>query len=374
VKEVRVGVLGAAGTIAPAIIRDLAESDEVGSLLLLDRDEERMTAVAERHVPSDFDLGVAAVDANDGLAVALEGCDILVNSASYRMNLTVMQACLEAGCHYIDLGGLYWLTADQQAMNDEFHQAGLLALLGMGSSPGKTNVMARRACRELTGSDSGPVESIDVIAGGRDLTPPDGFSAPYAVRTLIDELTLAPIVIRDGEPVEVEPLSSGGVIDFPEPIGPAESIHTIHSEMRTFGESFGCRTGAFKLSLAPALLEKLRELTTASQEEQDRVGRSALPPSAGTVSIHMIDAATAEGSGCRVTAITSPIEAWGLGGGVISTAAPAAAAVRLIARGAIDATGAMPPERCVDPDDLFPELEQRSCRFEVQTTTREVSS
>jgi hypothetical protein len=50
-------------------------------------------------------------------------------------------------------------------------------------------------------------------------------------------------------------------------------------------------------------------------------------------------------------------------GSVNSTAAPAAAAVRLLARGSISATGALPPERCVDPDDLFPELEQKGCVF-----------
>ena len=60
-----------------------------------------------------------------------------------------MRACLEAGCHYIDLGGLYWLTGRQLELHDEFEQAGLLALLGMGSSPGKTNVMAVEAVREL---------------------------------------------------------------------------------------------------------------------------------------------------------------------------------------------------------------------------------
>ena len=51
---------------------------------------------------------------------------------------------------------------------------------------------------------------------------------------------------------------------------------------------------------------------------------------------------------------------------MVSTAAPAAAAVRLLARGAIDATGVLPPERCVDPDDLFPEVERRNCRFETE--------
>ena len=61
-----------------------------------------------------------------------------------------------------------------------------------------------------------------------------------------------------------------------------------------------------------------------------------------------------------------PAEAWGLGGGVVSTGAPAAAAVRLLARGRIDARGAQPPERCIAPDDLFPELELRGCEFRVE--------
>ena len=64
--------------------------------------------------------------------------------------------------------------------------------------------------------------------------------------------------------------------------------------------------------------------------------------------------------------MTGPMEEWGIGGGIVSTAAPAAAAVRLMARGRIEATGARPPERCVDPDDLFPELETRNCTFQIE--------
>jgi len=84
-------------------------------------------------------------------AAALEGIDVVVNAASYRVNLDAMRACLEAGCHYLDLGGLYWMTGRQLELGDAFERAGLLALLGMGSSPGKTNVMAARAVRELGG-------------------------------------------------------------------------------------------------------------------------------------------------------------------------------------------------------------------------------
>jgi len=348
-------VLGAGGTIAPAIVRDLAESDEVSELLLLDLDADKALAVAERH---GGDKAFAReVDAREGLGEALEDAFVLVNSASYRVNLDAMRGCLWAGCHYVDLGGLYHVTARQLELHDEFEKAGLLALLGMGSSPGKTNVMGVRAVRELGATPA----QMDVIAAGRDLDPPDGPSYPYAVRTLLDELTLSSMVVRDGQPEEVDPLTRGGEVDVGEPIGSADTIYTLHSEVLTFPDSFGCRACSFRLSLAPALLERLRALIGAPAAEVERAAREALPPSAGTVSVHVVTA-----DDVRVTAVTEPMERWGLGGGIVSTAAPAAAAVRLLARERITATGALPPERCVSPEDLFPELETRGCRFSVE--------
>jgi len=372
----RVSILGAGGTIAPAIVRDLAESDEAEELLLLDIDEKRAAAVADAHGAGKaratrVDARIEP-EAEGSLALALIGSDVLINSASYRVNLDAMAACLRAGCHYLDLGGLYWMTELQLELDRQFERDGLLALLGMGSAPGKTNVMARMAVGELNKYPTGReaeaaagIDSIQVAAAGRDLDPPDGFSVPYALQTLLDELTMKPVVLRGGSPVQVEPLSDGGTVDFGEPIGAAETINTIHSEIRTFGDSFGCREGSFRLALKPELLATLRELTTASEEEVRRRAAEALPPSAKTVSVHVVDAA-ADGRAVRVRAVPEPMETWGIGGGVVSTATPAAAAVRLLARGEITDRGVMPPESCVDPDALFAELEPRGCRVEVK--------
>ena len=396
-----VAVLGAGGTIGPAIARDLAGSEEVSELRLLDIDEGRARAVAEA-IGSD-QVSAARADAADpaALATALGDSEAVVNSASYPLNLNVMQACLEAGCHYLDLGGLYWVAAEQLQSfappdgEDRFEQAGLLAVLGIGSSPGKTNLMALRAQRELTPNPGTPgrdaedmpggdlvgceaedepgIDSMDVSAAGRDLDPPSGFSVPYALRTLVDELTLAPVVVRDGEAVEIEPLSPGGRVDFGDPIGEAETIHTLHSEMLTFPHSFGCREGSFRLSLHPELLERLRGLATASDEELTRAADEASAPSANTVSVHVVDA-VGGGRSVRVRSVTRPVEGLGLGGGgVVSTAAPSAAAVRLIARGDLTTRGVHPPERCIDPDEMFAELERRGSVFDVElrvTATR----
>ena len=362
--QIRVAVLGAAGTIAPAIVHDLGVSEEVRDMALLDLDGERAAAVADQH-----GAGKATADAVDAraageLAARLQDVDVLVNTASYRINLDAMQACLGASCNYLDLGGLYWMTGQQRELGSEFERAGLLAVLGIGSSPGKTNLMAARALAEL-GDDAGPIESVDVAAAGRDpVATDDGrLRPPYAIQTLLDELTLPPVVTREGAENEIEPLTDGGVIDYGPPIGEAETIYTLHSELATFRESFGCREASFRLSLAPALLERLKELVGASEEEVAQAAREAAPASAQTVSVHLVTARGADGRAVAVRARTDPH--FGIGGSIVSTAAPVAAAVRMLARRSIVATGALPPEKCIDPAEMFAELETRGCTFSV---------
>jgi hypothetical protein len=74
----------------------------------------------------------------DALARVLDDVDVLVNTASYRVNLHAMRACLAAGCAYFDLGGLYWMTGRQLelAMNS--------AAPGCSRCSGSGRVRARR--------------------------------------------------------------------------------------------------------------------------------------------------------------------------------------------------------------------------------------
>lgn len=80
----------------------------------------------------------------------------------------------------------------------------------------------------------------------------------------------------------------------------------------------------------------------------------------------MVRVRAQSGREVTVRAVTSPF--FGLGGSVVSTAAPAAAAVRLFARGSLTATGVLPPEQCIEPDEMFAELETRNCAFSVSAS------
>ena len=101
--------------------------------------------------PRDFRLeGAEHVDARDpaSLSAALEGADVVVNAADYRLNLDVMRGALGAGAHYVDLGGLFHVTRQQLELDADFRAAGLSAILGLGSAPGKTNLLAAAAAAE----------------------------------------------------------------------------------------------------------------------------------------------------------------------------------------------------------------------------------
>lgn len=367
----RVAVLGAGGIIAPAIVRDLAGSPGIDALTLLDLDGAAARATAAAH-GGGIATG-AAVDASDrqALTLAIEGHGLLVNAASYRVNLAAMDAALAAGANYLDLGGLYHLTLRQLALDPAFAAAGLVAILGCGAGPGRTNVMAVRAAREL---DAGGVEEIRCASAGYDEAPPAGLAVPYALQTLLDELTEPPVVLRDGEPVALAPLTPGGTVAFPPPIGERPTLHTLHSEVATLPGTLGAAACDFRLALAPHVESALREIAAAGTPAS---GVATVPASDRTWSAqHVAVRGRREGlpATVTVTAVTAPHEEWGLGGGIVATASVAAAVARLLAGGAFGpVAGVLPVERLVTPEQLFPELAARGCRFSLHIdTTNEV--
>ena len=82
------------------------------------------------------------------------------------------------------------------------------------------------------------------------------------------------------------------------------------------------------------------------------------------MSVHLVRVEADGGARVAMRAVTRPH--FGLGGSVVSTAAPAAAAVRLLARGQLTATGVHPPERCIEPEAMFAELRGRGCEFTLE--------
>ena len=75
----------------------------------------------------------------------VDGSDACANATIQHLNLTVMEAFLKTGVHYTDMGGLFFITRKQLELHDHFKEAGVSAVLGLGSTPGVPNIQARYA-------------------------------------------------------------------------------------------------------------------------------------------------------------------------------------------------------------------------------------
>ena len=309
-----IAVLGAAGTIGGTVC-------------------EFLRAWREDFARRDFRLdGEEHVDARDAASLdrALEGAAVCVNCADYRLNLEVMEGALRTGCHYVDLGGLFHMTRRQLQLDEQFRAAGLTAILGMGSAPGKTNLLARLAV-ERAGHEPG---SLEIWAATRD---PAAVGHPlpitYSAQTLIDELTLRPVVLRSGELVEVEPLSGTSRRDLPV-LGEVDGIYTLHSELATLPQSYPTlREASFRLSLSPGLVEKLLALG------DDRPDPYVQSPQ--SVAVHLVDV-----DGYVAAAVTR-------GGSARSTSEPPARAAAELAAGRLAPAGVHPPETAFEDPEGF---------------------
>ena len=261
-------------------------------------------------------------------------------------------------------------------MHAEVEAAGITAILGMGGTPGITNLLARAAVDKLD-----RVDSIKVQLGCSDTTPSSApLVAPYSIRTILDEFTKQPQVFQDGEWYPQQPLSGQEEMVFPLPVGRATAIYSLHSECATFPLSFrdkGIRHVSFKIAFPSDFMTKLKflvDLGFGNDEPIDVRGVEVSPREVLARLLDMAPAENAEPQDCDVLRIVAtgeaggqqveitnqvvvlPYRRWGISAGALDTGVPLAIAGHMLAHGEITRRGAFGPEMCVLVEPFFREL------------------
>ncbi|HKZ29233.1 MAG TPA: saccharopine dehydrogenase NADP-binding domain-containing protein [Acidimicrobiia bacterium] len=381
----RIALLGA-GIIGAVVARDLATWDSPEEVVVGDLDGDRAGAIAGEHGYEH-----AAVDVRDGasLDACLAGADVVINAAQYEINLPVMEGALRAGAHYVDLGGLFHTTRKQLELNERFREAGVTAVLGIGSCPGIANVHAGDLAARMD-----TVRSVKIYNGATvDLS--DSLKWPYSLWTIFDEITERPMVFRQGAFVDVEPLSEEEMFPFVEPIGYAKTHLSLHSEVATIPLSLagkGIEECEFKIrffGFSEGALRKLQFLASIglASTAPRRVGavegvipRRLLvdlleevqpepPQHAGFKDIATVAEGIRGGVPVRLRLDTTawPSEELGVAGGTVVVGSPPAVVARWLGSGELSEPGVHPPETAVAPQPFYAELAKRG----VKTTLTE---
>ena len=374
----RIFVLGGAGKMGSIAVQALANDDRVSEVIIGDINLEQAKTVADYLDSAKIEIKEVDIHDEVGFLDALAGADACLNATVYYTNLQVMEACLKAGVPYTDMGGLFFGTRKQLKNHDRFAARGISAVLCMGSAPGIPNIQARYAADRLD-----TIKSIKIYDGIKS-PPPDDLRFSYAVPTILDELTVRPMVFENGEFVSKEPLTGFEDYMFEAPLGLLPMHLSLHSEVATLPVIFkdkGIQECFFKINywgMAQKTVEKVRVLVDLgfADKEPVKVDGNSVKPRDMMISLlsgyvhsvtDLLSPPTAKPPNWTKEIVTE-IQGTKDGGSVTyrlgtltckgalpTGVAPAIAAIWL-AEGRVD-PGVYPPEACIDPEPFFKELE-----------------
>jgi len=381
----KVLILGGYGAMAQSTVPDLLASPGVERVGIAGRNAAKAKAFAA--AARDDRATAVPVDARDSAALIGEPrrWDCVINSTWYDLNVPTMEAAIEAGIHYCDLGGLYHQTLRQLKLDARAKDAGVTCVLGIGSTPGTMNVMAIHGASKLDKVHKVRLRSSGaVVAGGE----PGKFVPPYAIRTIFDEFSLDAPILRDGKIRFVPALSGLERSEFMSPVGVVEGYYTIHSELATMPETIGkgVQEMDFIVAFPPAFRETVATLVRlglASREEIVVEGTKVRPYDVTSTAIDALPkpkepeldvdiqrcVLVGEKDGDSVTlryeAVTWPHKKWKVGGGVVDTGVPPSIAAQWMANGSVKRKGVIPPEIAFDPLPYFKELSARGRGIQI---------
>ena len=143
--------------------------------------------------------------------------DVIINVALPYQDLTIMDACLETGVHYIDTANYEPKDVPkfeykwQWEYYERFKNKGIMALLGCGFDPGVTNIFCAYAQKKLF-DEIKTIDILDCNAGSHGHPFATNFNPEINIR----EITQNGRYWEKGKWIETKPLEFSIDFDYPE--------------------------------------------------------------------------------------------------------------------------------------------------------------
>lgn len=272
----KVIIIGAGG-VGNVVAHKCAQSPTIFTeIVLASRTLKKCEAIAQTVKEKTGQvIRTTQIDADDVQATTdllkKEKPELLINVALPYQDLTLMDACLNAGVHYLDTANYEppeeakfeykW----QWAYQERFEQAGLTALLGSGFDPGVTNVFCAYAQKHLFDH----IETIDILdANAGDHGYP--FATNFNPEINIREITQNGRYWENDQWIEVEPMSVHQKYDFPV-VGKQDAYLLYHEELESLSKNIpNLKRIRFWMTFSEKYLTHLRVL--------ENVGMTSIQP------------------------------------------------------------------------------------------------
>jgi saccharopine dehydrogenase (NAD+, L-lysine-forming) len=274
----KVLIIGAGG-VGSVVAHKCAMVPEVfGEITLASRTVSKCEAIAAEVLRrTGRTIATARVDADNvdetAKLIRRTGARLLINVALPYQDLTLMDACLEAGCDYLDTANYEPLDVAkfeyswQWAYQQRFLDAGRSALLGSGFDPGVTNVFTAWALKHHF-DEIHTLDIIDVNGGNHGKAFATNFNPEINIR----EVTAPCRHFEGGDFVETPPMSRHQSFTCPQEVGTYEIYRMYHEELESLVKHIPTlRRAQFWMSFSPNYLKHLEVLQNVGMTRIDPV-------------------------------------------------------------------------------------------------------
>ncbi|MDD4323528.1 MAG: saccharopine dehydrogenase family protein [Eubacteriales bacterium] len=271
----RAMIIGAGGVARVCAYKCVENSEVFSHLMIASRTKSKCDQLKSELDGRGTEIETAQVDA-DNVPELVELInqykpEIVINLALPYQDLSIMDACLEAGVNYLDTANYEPLdTAKfeykwQWAYRDRFRDAGLTAILGSGFDPGVTGVYSAYALKHKFDE----IHEIDILdCNGGDHGYP--FATNFNPEINIREVTAKGRYWVEGEFIETEPLEIKRSYYFEE-VGERDMYLLYHEELESLAENItGIKKMRFFMTFGESYLTHLKCL--------ENVGMTSIEP------------------------------------------------------------------------------------------------
>ena len=273
----KVLIIGAGG-VGTVVVHKVAQNPDVFTEIMLASRTKSKCDIIAADVKARYGVEVktAQVDADivPELVALLNDYkpELVVNVALPYQDLTIMDACLEAGVNYMDTANYepkdeaHFEYSWQWAYKEKFEKAGLTAILGCGFDPGVTSIFTAYAAKHHF-DEIHYLDIVDCNAGDHGKAFATNFNPEINIR----EVSQRGKYWENGQWVETEPHEIHKPLNYPE-IGPKESYVIYHEELESLVKNFPTiKRARFWMTFGQEYLTHLRVIQNIGMARIDEV-------------------------------------------------------------------------------------------------------
>jgi saccharopine dehydrogenase-like NADP-dependent oxidoreductase len=196
------------GKVGSEIVRDLAGSTEVDSVIAMDANPQNLKLLKKR-VPKKVRTVRLSISQEPRFHALLRKVDIVCGALPGRLGFDLMTETVKAGRDTVDIS---YTPRDAFLLQRKAKEVGCRVVPQCGVAPGFTNMCVGDASRKLD-----KMRSVEIFVGGlpEKPEPPLNYRIVFSLEDVVNEYSRPVQVIEDGKRKKVDALSGRGHISFP---------------------------------------------------------------------------------------------------------------------------------------------------------------